>query len=148
MKQREAPSLAALIVEDEAILALAISDVLAGEGFRTILAHTAAEARTADDLTVAVVNLRLGGEIAGQHVIRSLRRRMPNLPVVVVTGYHEQAPEADLRGLGWPTVRLQKPVSYPILVSTVWEVISRTQQGAEAPGGRRRAERHRHVEVG
>ncbi len=31
------------------------------------------------------------------------------MPVLVVTGYDPLAPEADLRGLGGPTVRLRKP---------------------------------------
>jgi hypothetical protein len=30
--------------------------------------------------------------------------------VVVVTGYAPLAPQADLRGIGGPTARLQKPV--------------------------------------
>lgn len=64
---------------------------------------------TVGPLAVAVVDLRLGGDLAGQRIIRALRMQIPDLPVVVVTGFGHNTPEANLRGLGWPTVRLPKP---------------------------------------
>jgi ActR/RegA family two-component response regulator len=46
---------------------------------------------------------------SGRPATPALRERRPDLPVVVVTGFHPEAPQADLRGLGGPTVRLCKP---------------------------------------
>lgn len=57
----------------------------------------------------AVVDLRLADGLDGRQVVRDLRGRRPALPVVVVTGYHPEAPQADLRGLGGPMLRLTKP---------------------------------------
>ena len=105
----------ALIVEDEALLALAAEDLLTEEGFDTLCATSEGQVLAlipaAGPLAVAVVDLRLGGDLAGQRIIRALRMQIPDLPVVVVTGFGHDAPEADLRGLGWPTVRLSKPAS-------------------------------------
>jgi len=55
-----------------------------------------------------VVGLRLAGGLDGRDAVRRLRRRHPDLPVVVATGFDPRAPEADLRGLGGPTLRLRK----------------------------------------
>src|SRR3954454_24008352 len=120
-----------LVVDDEALLALEMEDLLTAAGFVTLIACTEAAARAvpADALAVAVVNLRLNGELLGHGIIRALRRRRPNLPVVVVTGYDGDAPQADLRGLGWPTVRLLKPQHGEHLVGAVRDVITQARHG-------------------
>ncbi|MDO9714449.1 response regulator [Paracraurococcus lichenis] len=131
----------ALIVEDEALLALLVEDLLTAEGFETVRAVSEASAATligsSRPFTVAVVNLQLGGDIAGQRIIGALRQRMPALPVVVVTGFGKDASQADLRGLGWPTVRLEKPDGYYELATAVWDVIDQARTGRQPQGGRR-----------
>jgi DNA-binding response OmpR family regulator len=124
----------ALIIEDEALLALAMEDLLAAAGFRVVVAGTRvqAEQMLLPNLQVAVVDISLAGEIAGQSLIRFLRQSRPRLPVVVVTGYDHDAPQADLRGLGGPTLRLQKPEHLESLISAVREVISQAQAGTTA----------------
>ena len=130
----------ALIVEDEALIALEIEDLLMAEGFGTLIACTEDEAKmlALEPLAVAVIDLRLSGSLAGQRIIRSLRSRIPMLPVVVVTGYDGQAPEANLRGLGWPTIRLLKPALRELLACAVWDVIDQASSRALPPKGRRR----------
>ncbi|TCZ50676.1 response regulator [Roseicella aquatilis] len=134
----------ALIVEDEALLALLVEDLLVAEGFDTSIATTGAEATTsataAGQITVAVVNLRLGSDLAGQRIIRALRQQIPDLPVVVMTGFGADAPQADLRGLGWPTMRLAKPGGYPELAAAIWEVIDQAHTGRRPEAGRRAAD--------
>ncbi|MFC7475324.1 response regulator [Dankookia sp. GCM10030260] len=133
----------ALVVDDEALLALEMEDRLTAAGFATRIACSDAAARAipAEGLAVAVVNLRLNGELVGHGIIRSLRRLRPNLPIVVVTGYDSDAPQADLRGLGWPTVRLQKPQHGEQLVGAVRDVIAQARRGARPTGGRRHLDR-------
>jgi ActR/RegA family two-component response regulator len=140
--QPEAAPLA-LVVDDEALLALEMEDLLTAAGFATVIACSAAAARAAPvaALSVAVVNLRLNGELLGHGIIRSLRRLRPDLPIVVVTGYDSDAPQADLRGLGWPTVRLQKPQHGEHLVGAVRDVMAQAQRGARPSGGRRQVDR-------
>src|SRR4051812_12746260 len=131
----------ALIVEHEALLTLMVEDLLAAEGFDTISAsnevEAVARAATAGHLTVAVVEVRLGEDLAGQRIIRALRQQMPDLPVVVITGFGKDAPEANLRGLGWPTTRLAKPGGYTELAAAVWDVIERGRTGMRPMGGQR-----------
>jgi DNA-binding response OmpR family regulator len=118
--------------------------VLVGEGFTCAFAMDLpeVEAMPLDNLAVAIVNLRLRSCLAGKSIIRSLRKRTPNLPVVVVTGFDLSSPEADLRGLGGPTGRLRKPVSPSELSRAVWEVIDRERTGANTSPRRRREDVH------
>ena len=137
----------ALIVEDEALLGLLVEDLLLAEGFDTVLAASETEtldrATTAGRLTVAVVDLRLSGDLAGQRIIRALRQQAPDLPVVVMTGFGREMPEANLRGLGWPTVRLAKPAGYGELVAAVGDVIEQGRSGKRPNGGRRATDQPR-----
>lgn len=132
----------ALVVDDEALLALEMEDLLTAAGFTTVIACTeaAALAVSPDTLDVAVVNLLLEGRLAGHRIIRALRGRHPGLPVVVVTGYDGDAPQADLRGLGWPTARLQKPRHCDTLLDTVRGVVAQARDGFHPSGGRRRVD--------
>jgi ActR/RegA family two-component response regulator len=131
----------ALIVEDEALLALAVEDLLTEEGFETLCAASEGQVLAllpaAGPIAVAVVDLRLGRDLAGQRIIRALREQMPNLPVVVVTGFGHGAPQADLRGLGWPTVRLPKPAGYNELAVAVRDVVDQARTGRRPIGKRR-----------
>jgi len=52
------------------------------------------------------------------------------VPVVVVTGVDPRAPEADLRGLGGPTVRLQKPFDCHELVERLADMLNGTSAAA------------------
>jgi CheY-like chemotaxis protein len=98
-------------------------------------------------LDAAVVNLNLGFGPGGKQVVRSLRNRWPGLPIIVVTGYVATGPEADLRGLAGPTVRLQKPVEIAELRShlaslttngrLVRDAADRSRRRGEGKAGRR-----------
>jgi DNA-binding response OmpR family regulator len=137
ISKRDRPAPLALIVEDEALLALEIEDLLMAEGFSTLVAHTEAEAKAlaVEHLAVAVVHLRLVGDLAGHRVIRFLRSHTPKLPVVVVTRSDEPAPKAKLRGLGWPKIRVHKPAHHEQLACAVWDAIDQASNGALPPKG-------------
>jgi CheY-like chemotaxis protein len=121
--------------------------VLAAEGFAcTVVTDQAeVEALSVGKLAVAIVNLRLRGDVVGQSIIRLLRSRIRNLPVVVVTGYNGQAPQADLRGLGGPTIRLLKPVDPADLARAVRDVIDLAHRGTTLPSHRRWEDGFRHA---
>jgi CheY-like chemotaxis protein len=120
-----------LVVEDEAMLALELEQVLSEAGHEAVLAADGAGAlaRAADPslrLRAAIVDLHLPGSMPGREVIRHLRTQYPGLPVVVVTGYSPLAPQADLRGLGGPTARLQKPVQPGRLLQRLGDAMAST----------------------
>lgn len=102
-----------LVVEDEALVAMLVEDALSDAGYDPVWTPDGRPAppRSGHGTAVraAVVDLRLADGLDGRRVVRRLRQDHPSLPVVVVTGFHPEAPEADLRGLGGPTVRLCKP---------------------------------------
>jgi DNA-binding response OmpR family regulator len=103
-----------LLVEDEALVAMLLADNIESAGFKVEQANDGTVALSLIErlpqLDSAVVNLRLRCGPDGKQVIRALRARWASLPIIVVTGYMPSVPEADLRGLGGPTVRLHKPV--------------------------------------
>ena len=102
-----------LVVEDDALVAMLVFDVLADAGYRPLWTPDGraapAGSEPAATARAAVVDLRLADGLDGRDVLRRLRRECPSLPAVVVTGFHPEAPQADLRGLGGPTLRLCKP---------------------------------------
>jgi DNA-binding response OmpR family regulator len=134
-----APSPTVLVVEDEALVAMLVEDTLAEAGHRT--AWTPDGLSGPADPAAAVVDLRLADGLDGRDVVRRLRARRPALPVVVVTGYLPEAPQADLRGLGGPTLRLCKPFDCDELAAGVAAVIAAPAAHPAAPPRRRRSDR-------
>ena len=137
-----------LVVEDEALIAMLVEDTLAGAGYRPLLApdgraappcprHGAAEAAEAP--RAAVVGLRLAGGLDGREVVGRLRQQHPSMPVVVVTGFDPQAPEADLRGLGGPIVRLGKPFDCDELLGRLADLLGGGPAAPALAERRRRA---------
>jgi DNA-binding response OmpR family regulator len=125
-----------LVVEDEALVAMLLEDMLAEGGHRSAWSPDGRTGAAAPE-RAAVVDLRLADGLDGRDVVRWLRARRPALPVVVVTGFHPEAPEADLRGLGGPTLRLCKPIECEDFLSGLATVLEPRAAGAPTP--RRRA---------
>jgi CheY-like chemotaxis protein len=118
-----------LVVEDEVMLALELEQVLITAGHEVVIAADGltALAYAADPglrLRAAIINLNLPGGMPGHEVVRRLRAPHARLPVVVVTGYAPLAPQADLRGLGGPTARLQKPIEAQYLLQRLQEAMA------------------------
>ena len=129
-----------LVVEDEALVAMLVEDTLAGAGYRPLLAPdgrapapprpghgTSAEAAPP---RAAVVGLRLAAGLDGREVVGRLREQDPCMPVLVVTGFEPRAPEADLRGLGGPIVRLGKPFDCDELLGRLADLLGGPAAGA------------------
>ena len=121
-----------LVVEDEALVAMLVEDTLAEVGYGPVCTPDGRRSAPVDP-AAAVVDLRLADGLDGRDVIRALRAARPSLPVVVVTGFHLEAPEADLRGLGGPTLRLPKPFGCDDLAAAVAAVIAAPAAPSAAP---------------
>ncbi len=88
-------SVRALLVEDEALVAMFAEEVLSSLGFEPTIARNGAEARDhwarfEPDLAVIDVGLP---DVRGDALARELRAQRPNLPILMASGYDV----ADLR---------------------------------------------------
>ena len=117
-----------LVIEDEAMLAMELEQVLTEAGYEVVVAADGptALAHAADPalrVRAVIADLCLPGGLSGHQTLRRLRASRPGLPVIVVTGYAPSAPQADLRGVGGPTARLQKPVEMQRLLQRLHDVM-------------------------
>jgi CheY-like chemotaxis protein len=115
-----------LIAEDEAMIALTLSDILEAEGYEVTIAGDGAKAlararQLGDALDVLVTDLNMP-EMSGEDLIRVLRADRPELPVVVVTGSSPRGGLDELRRYGGghgPFMLLHKPIDYADLVDAM-----------------------------
>jgi CheY-like chemotaxis protein len=101
-----------LLVEDEPLIRMLTTDMLDALGFVAIEAATGAEALAIDDGDLAalaglVIDLGLPDQ-PGEEVIRKLRQRRPDLPVILTTGADATEALSRLAG-GSPAAALEKP---------------------------------------
>jgi PAS domain S-box-containing protein len=112
-----------LIVEDDTLLAELAAGMLNELGFECTVAHSAREAleRLADGEKPKLVfsDIVMPGGISGIELARKVRDRFPELPILLTTGYSEQAGAAH----GFPI--LQKPYEMEKLASALGNVLKR-----------------------
>jgi CheY-like chemotaxis protein len=87
---------AVLVVEDDVLVRMIATDILVDAGFRVIEAHDAQEAMTLldarADVQVVFTDWNMPGEIDGVGLARLVRRRWPEVGVIVTSGKMRPAP--------------------------------------------------------
>lgn len=115
-----------LVVDDEPMVRDMLARVLTEYGFGVVTASCGSEALAlAHDarIDIALLDLTLP-DMGGDRVIRELRRRMPDLPVLLCSGYSEQ--EMAERVVDEPNVALlQKPYRHAALIGLLRELAPR-----------------------
>lgn len=105
----------AVIVEDEWLVRMELSDALAADGWRTVELGSGeaalAFAAASDDVDVLVTDIRLGGAATGWDVAERFRARHPAVRVIYASG---NTILADRKVAG--SVFLSKPVKISDLV--------------------------------
>src|SRR5262245_30629687 len=79
-----------LLIEDEESLASALQRVLEVEGYKVAMftdAQEGLDAARSGDFEVVVTDLKMPG-LSGMDVIKTLHEIKPQLPVILMTGYH------------------------------------------------------------
>jgi CheY-like chemotaxis protein len=111
-----------LIVEDEFLIRLTLSEVLADEGYDVLEAESGDDALRLleGDSTISVLltDIQLPGSIDGRELVSRIRASQPDLPVIFMTG----RPDAML---GQPTGQRDMYVAKPYLPSEICTAVRR-----------------------
>jgi len=111
----------ALIVEDDELVAELAAALLADVGFDTIVVHSAKDAldhlARSDRPKLIFSDIVMPGGISGIELARKVRKRFPELPILLTTGYSEQVSGNH----GFPI--LQKPYEMESLVNALQDVL-------------------------
>jgi CheY-like chemotaxis protein len=107
-----------LVVEDEVLIRLSVSDFLRNEGFTVIEAGSAREALTVlkarSDISVVVTDIRMSGALEGLDLIREIRTSFPVVKIVAASAYEISEPvEASIT----------KPYSLDRLLSVIQSLL-------------------------
>ena len=84
-----------LIVEDDTLVAELAAGMLTELGFDAVVAHSAKEAldrlASGEKPEIIFSDIVMPGGISGMELARKVRQRFPELPILLTTGYSEQA---------------------------------------------------------
>jgi CheY-like chemotaxis protein len=113
-----------LVVDDEAIAALALAHFLRRRGYRVTTAGDGLQAldvHAADPADAVITDIRMP-RIDGGELIRRLHDDDPTLPIIVITGYISFLDEEETRKLGAALI-LKKPVSLREIVDELGRLL-------------------------
>lgn len=122
-----------LLVEDDAVLADGISRILAGHGMAVDVVHSGTDADNLlqrDGVDILVLDIGLPG-IDGFEVVRRLRGRGSNLPVLLLTArdaIHDRVHGFELGADDY----LVKPFASPELVARIKALLRRSTQSSQS----------------
>jgi DNA-binding NtrC family response regulator len=116
-----------LIVEDEALIRVAIADVLQDKGFRVLEAANANEAveiieKTSIEIDLVFTDVRMPGEMDGFGLLRWIQGCRPDLPVIVASGDIGKANDANRLRIG--DMFLSKPYDLERMTRKIRETIA------------------------
>lgn len=119
-----------LLVEDDINTRLGLCEILQDEGHHVLLAESGTRALEAfdDSCDLALCDLRLP-DISGLDVLRSLRKRKPELVTVIMTAYTTTEAVNEARAIGvydW----LSKPLNIDKLLTLITEMRSEQVNGS------------------
>jgi DNA-binding NtrC family response regulator len=109
-----------LVVEDEILLAMMAHDALVDEGYRVVMAVTADEAMDVlakEKVDLVFSDIQMPGKHNGVELARHLRQRVPDLPVLLTSGYWGSAAREI------PFDFLAKPYDIDDLLETIQRLI-------------------------
>jgi CheY-like chemotaxis protein len=91
-----------MVVEDEFVIRMTLSEALTDEGFDVMEASSAEEALEMVDadapLALLLTDVQLAGGLDGASLARRMRERMPRMPVIFMTGRPDSMGDAAVAG--------------------------------------------------
>ncbi len=113
-----------LIVDDELLLRELIADIFTDEGFRVVLADSAADAlkllETYDDIRLVFSDIQMPGKPDGLGLMEIIRQRWPHILMILASG--RMRPQAD--DLPHDIRFVQKPFDYGEVLRTVDDLLN------------------------
>ncbi len=129
------PSATILLVEDEDAIRRLASRLLESAGWRVVEAATGDAAVTAFERAGGRIDLLIADvavpRMNGIDLAIELRRKLPALPVVLISGYASEQLDGLREGLAACRV-LQKPFAGQVLVATVRELLATASRSPDA----------------
>ena len=109
-----------LVVEDEVLIRISVSDFLRSEGFNIIEAGNAREAlsllRAHAHIALVLTDINMSGAMEGLELIRKIRRSYPAIKVIAASAYQINEPVE---------AAVIKPYSLQSLLAVVKSVLGR-----------------------
>ena len=113
---------AILFVDDHEVLARLSCEILEMQGFKAVSAYSAKEALEKfdqQDFDILVTDFRMEG-MNGVELAHKVRQKSPNTPVIIVTGYGQEARKAGAEDGGKDVAAcLQKEELFPALIEKI-----------------------------
>ena len=111
---------AILVVEDEVLIRISVSDFLRNEGFTVIEAGNAREAlsvlRAHADIALVLTDINMSGAMEGLDLIRKIRQSYPAIKVIAASAYRINEPVEGA---------VIKPYSLESLLTVIKSVLGR-----------------------
>ncbi len=123
-----------LVVEDEAMVRLALSDYLQDCGFVVLDVGNASEAvavlqTRAFDVDVVLTDVRMPGEMDGFALARWIRQHHPGLPVLITTGDKTKA--ETVMDLCEKNPIIEKPHDFKVVLARVRAAIDGAKKASQ-----------------
>ncbi len=137
-----------LLLEDDRLVRLTVSEELRQAGFEPVTAGTLAEAEElarSTDPALFIVDIRLP-DGSGINFLRKVRAQDPDVPVVMITGHGSVQTAVEVTRLG-ATEYLPKPFDPEELVLLVRRALGRSREKRELRHHRQQATRSRYEEL-
>jgi DNA-binding response OmpR family regulator len=113
-----------LLVEDDLSVHVALTDVLASEGYDVVHAFDGIDAVqrffSNDDIALVLLDLNLPHR-SGWDALEPLTRHRPQVPIVVITARPNQLEIANAAGVA---ALMEKPLDFPLLLAAMREVLA------------------------
>jgi CheY-like chemotaxis protein len=85
-----------LVVEDEVLIRISVSDFLRNAGFTIVEAGSAREAlallKTRADVALVMTDIHMSGAMEGVELIREIRKSYPSIKVITASAYRSTEP--------------------------------------------------------
>ncbi|HLJ57692.1 MAG TPA: ATP-binding protein, partial [Chthonomonadaceae bacterium] len=123
----------ALIVDDEPLVASVLTTILTRHGYRVVSAHSAnaalgcLEDDEGDRFDVVLSDHGMPGT-TGLELLAEIKRRRPDLPVVLLTGWGESILQVQITDVK-PDAVLGKPINQADLIDAMAQVLRRAERG-------------------